>query len=203
MLSLLMVVMAQLPMPELDAPGEFKEVDRGAWGVLSQRAVAGSSFKESRVQAEVPLGVARLCESVWKMATSGVTKGVIRHDLLVDEPNLRVIYQQVSYPVVSKRDYAMTLWRLAAPEGGPCRVRFRVTNERAPKLPKGFVRLEKLWGEWLFEPTRGGGAKVTYRMFSDPAGSLPAFVAHGQVREKTKFAFEEGMKAARRDAGVK
>ena len=99
---------------------------------------------------------------------------------------MRVVYEQLAIPVVSNRDYAMTVARWPKLEGGKCRIRFRATNDAAPELPKGYVRMDKLWGEWFFEPQDDGKTRLTYTMFSDPAGSVPPFLVQGSLVKAVK-----------------
>ena len=40
---------------------------------------------------------------------------------------------------------------------GNCRIRFRATNDQAPPKPEGFVRMDKMWGEWRLEAVRADG----------------------------------------------
>ncbi len=202
MMTLVLMMLAQLSVPELEVPGEFKQVEKGSFGVLSQRPVKGSVFHETRLQADTPYSVKHWCDAVWVMVTSGATPGITLHKELVNEPNHRVYYEQVSYPIISKRDYAMTTERTPELDGGACRIRFRATNSKAPPVPNDFVRIEKLYGEWLFEPS-AAGARVTYRIFSDPAGAIPPFLVHGQIIEKTKFSYNEGLKVTKRAAEAK
>jgi len=60
---------------------------------------------------------------------------------------------------------------------------FEAANELAPPSPEGWVRISKLKGEWRFERGDDGRTKVTYVIFSDPAGSIPAFMVEGSRRK--------------------
>ena len=55
-----------------------------------------------------------------------------------------------------------------------------------------------LWGEWRIEAVPAGGAKLTYTMFSDPAGAVPSFVVHGSQRkaalDSTRMALQKTKK---------
>lgn len=80
--------------------------------------------------------------------------------------------------MIANRDYAMTV-RKQPLDGGACRVRFKVPNEAAPARPDGFVRMENVWGGWLFEPGPGEQTRVTNFLYADPAGDVPPFLVHG------------------------
>ncbi len=184
--ALLLVVLTQFPMDVFEAGGAFKEMSRGDYGVLSKRDVKGSPYPEHRIVVSTDSTVETLCDAVFAMGTSGETPGLALHKTVRDEGDVRVVYEQLAIPVVSNRDYAMTVARWPKLEGGKCRIRFRATNADAPKLPEGFVRMDKLWGEWLFEPGEEGKTKLTYTMFSDPSGAVPPFLVQGSLVKAVK-----------------
>ncbi|PZR04596.1 MAG: hypothetical protein DI536_33930 [Archangium gephyra] len=184
--ALVPVVLSQFPMDVFENSAAFKEVDKGNYGTLFKREVKGSPYPEHRVEVVTETSVSALCQAVYDMGTSGETDGLALHKTLKDEGDVRVVYEQLAIPVVSNRDYAMTVARWPNLEGGKCRIRFRATNDAAPKLPEGYVRMDKLWGEWLFEPTDGGKTKLTYTMFSDPSGAVPPFLVQGSLLKAVK-----------------
>ncbi len=182
--AFLLVVLSQFPMDVFENSVEFKEFDHGAYGVISKREVKGSPYPEHRVVTTTDVPVPVLCDAVYEMGTSGETDGLALHKMMRDDGDVRVVYEQLAIPVVSNRDYAMTVARKQ--EGEKCRIRFRATNDAAPELPKGYVRMDKLWGEWFFEPIEGGKTRLTYTMFSDPAGSVPPFLVQGSLLKAVK-----------------
>ncbi len=197
---LLSLLLAQLSIPELDGAGAYRELEKGKFGVLSARDVKGSPYREYRVDADTPYTVAQLCEAVWGLATSGSATGVKLHRRLREEANLRVQYEQVGFPLISGRDYVMTVARAPTYEGDACRIRFRITNDEAPPVPEGFVRIERIYGEWHFTPRADGTAHVAYRMYSDPAGAVPPFIVHGAHRDAMKSAFNDALARTRKYA---
>ncbi|MDX2009809.1 MAG: hypothetical protein SFW67_06455 [Myxococcaceae bacterium] len=187
MRTLLSLLVAGIPMDVFERDAPFSVVETSGAVTLSAREVPGSAFKEYRVQTAVPWAAAPLCAFIFDWGTrSGDGPGITRHVLLAEGERERVVYQQISQPIVSRRDFAFTSMHLPS-ASGPCRVRFRITNALAPPKPEGFVRLTAMWGEWVVEPL-GSGSLVTYTQFSDPGGSIPAFLVHGPARDATKGA---------------
>lgn len=182
---LVMLTLAQQPPVELfERSAPFESVSQKDGLTLTQRSVPSSALSEYRVETQTSLTVEQLCDAVYEWGTrQGDGPNVTLHKVLRDGADLRVVYDQISAPVVANRDYALTVIR-ERPGPTTCRIRFWVTNELAPPKPDGFVRMSKLWGEWLFEqsPT---GATLRYTLFSDPAGSVPAFLVRGPQREAT------------------
>lgn len=180
-------VVAGVPAEVFERSGAFTTIETKPNETVSGRAVPGSVFREYRVQTTTPYGVVPLCELIFEWGSrAGDGPGIIHHAMLIDGADERVVYQQISQPIVAKRDFAFTIVRERLPSGA-CRVRFRSTNEKAPARPEGFVRMDKVWGEWLIEPA-AQGSQVTYTLFSDPAGSVPAFLVHGPQQQSTRDA---------------
>ena len=192
--ALILLVLMQFPTDVFENSGAFKKLDQSDGVTMSKRDVKGSVFAEYRAELTSPNTVEQFCVAVFEWgSTSNDGPGVTLNKLLKDEENRRVIYQQIAQPLVSRRDYAMTLARERLPDGS-CRLRFRSTNDEAPPKPADFVRIEKLWGEWRFEANPAGGTKITYTLFSDPAGDIPSFIVHGALRSSTRDAALMGVK---------
>lgn len=153
---------------------------------VESRPIAGTAFSEFRVSTVTDLPATVLCDSVFERATKGERASSIKLRKLVrDGTDERVVYSQIEAPMISRRDYAMTMRRQRL-TGGSCQVRFKATNDQAPALPADFVRMENLWGSWLFEPVSGGKTRITHVLFADPGGSVPPFMARGGQKSSTK-----------------
>ncbi len=186
--ALLLLALAQFPLDVFENDAPFKEIDtRDGW-VMSKRAVKDSPFAEYRIVMHSPDSVADLCEAIYDWGTRhNDAPTVTLNTMLDDGENLRTMYTQISQPVVASRDYALTSKREKLSEG-VCRIRFFVTNDVAPPRPRGFVRLDHLWGEWQLEAIPDGGSTVTYTLYSDPGGSVPPFLVHGRQQKLTREA---------------
>ncbi len=150
---------------------------------IESRPVDGSSFVELRFTTTAAASPERLCAAAFGTGRLDPEETDVKSRKVISESeDERVTYDQVSAAVVSDRDYAVRARRERL-EGGACRVRFEAVNELAPPLPHGFVRITKLKATWLFEPLEGGQSRITYVIFSDPAGSVPAFLVEGTRRE--------------------
>lgn len=149
---------------------------------LEQRSVEATGAREFRVTAQTKVSVEALCASVFEWGTRGKdVPGLKARRELASAPDERVVYDQFESAVVSNRDYAITVRRTRGPDG-VCRIRYWATNEKAPPVPDGTVRIERLWGSWTFTPV-DGQTRLVYTQFSDPAGSIPAFLANGAQRD--------------------
>lgn len=181
------------------APWELEETDGDL--KLESRRVKDSSWLEYRVTTTADLPGELLCDTAFEQATKG--KGgpnVKLRKLLKDGEDSRVLYDQVDAPMVSVRDYAMTVRRERG--DGSCRIRFKITNEEAPALESGVVRMEHMRGGWDFVP-RDGKTQVTYFLYADPGGAVPAFIARGSQKRALKDALSKAIAIAREAKGSK
>lgn len=181
---LLALTLTQFPMDVFENTTVFTQVETRDGVTMSKRPVKDSPYFEYRVATTSPYTVAQLCDATYEWGShEGDSPGVTLFKVLEDGEDVRVVYNQLTKPIVAKRDYALTIIRLR--EADRCRIRFRTANDKAPAKPEGFVRMDSLWGEWLFEAAEKG-SKVTYTLYSDPAGSVPAFLVHGGQSSATR-----------------
>lgn len=186
---------AQFPLDENAATFEpFETVD----GLPTfARPVKGSPFKEYRIETSAPYTPGELCEALFEWGTRGAdTPGLLSSRVVVDGADERTIYAQFSFPIVANRDYVLHVKRERL-DAGRCRIRFRTTTASAPPRPDGFVRMDKLWGEWDLSVAPEGGARLSYTLFSDPAGSVPAFLVHGDQRASARRTVKAGLEKTR------
>jgi len=192
-----LLVLSQFATDVFDNPTPFEEVETKDGVKVSRREVKGSPYSENRIELATPYTPKDLCDAVYEWGThKNDGPAVMLHKVVSDGENVRVVYNQITQPVVSNRDYSLTIVRSYL-DDGKCRIRFRATNEHAPPKPDGFVRMNKVWGEWIFEPLSDGGGKVTYTLFSDPAGAVPPFLVHGAARGAAREAALLGVQKAK------
>lgn len=152
---------------------------------LYERELPGERLVDLKAVTVSKLPVDALCTAAYgseKLDKNEEPEVKLRR-LISNDNGVRVTYEQVSAPVVSDRDYAVSAIREALPGGG-CRTHFEAANQHAPALPSGFVRIEKLRGGWTFEPLPDGNVVCTYTIFTDPGGMIPAMLIEG-TRKKT------------------
>jgi hypothetical protein len=184
-ITLFLLVFAQ-PAGVFENPDAFKVLEVKDGLTLLGRPIKGSKYSEYRVVTDTPYPASALCEHIYEWGTKGTDHPSVKlHKVLKDTPDDRVVYDQLEQPVVSDRDYALTVVRRREPDG-TCRIRFWTSNELAPPPPAGFVRMDKLWGSWHFEPLPGGKARLTYTLFADPGGSIPSILVHGPQKSAAR-----------------
>jgi START domain len=160
---------------------------------VERRVVSESRYHELRVSAVSPLSPDKLAASVWQFRKDGLEgKMIKRRDLLLDTPDERLVYQQVKTPIVSDRDLVVRLKRVFDRATGVHQILFNSDEPSGPSVADGHVRVHVIRGSWTFEPS-AQGTIVTYACLSDPAGSLPAWIARGQQLEVAKTLLKEAL----------
>lgn len=160
----------------------YEKVSDSEGVTIEQRGVAGSKFVELRFTLVTDKSPRSLCDAVFGDGKFDPDEPDLKsRQVLQESEHERVTYDQIAPPVVSNRDYVVRVRRTI--EGASCRLTFEAANELGPKVPDGWVRVTKLKGHWLFEPTDAGQTRLTYVVFSDPGGSLPPFMVEGSRRK--------------------
>lgn len=179
--------MIHLVLMLLAAEPSFTRVEETDGVLVEARPVQGSNVVELRLTTTTTRTPGSLCDAAFGDGKFDPEEpDLVSRKVISESADERVTYDQISPPVVSRRDYAVRAKRLRGDDGS-CRMIFEAANEVAPSKPEGWVRITKLRGEWRFEPGPDGRTRVTYLILSDPAGSLPAFLVEGSRR---KFALK-------------
>jgi hypothetical protein len=154
-----------------------------------KRAVPGSSYYEYRASFTVTAQPPAVVEAMWQAVTGATPPTVKKREVLKRSANEMLIYDQLHARVVSDRDVTLRLQRVPAPDGGG-EIRFDTANELGPPPAAGFVRLPVVRGAWTAKAVPGGGTALTYVCYSEPGGSVPAFMVRGGQQDKIVEAVE-------------
>ncbi|QRN98216.1 SRPBCC family protein [Archangium violaceum] len=95
------------------------------------------------------------------------------------EPDGRVTYTQLDFPIISNRDYVLRVVDeelLAADGTGVFRQRWFSQGKALPER-SGVVRLYHNEGSWHFTPAGESRVRFIYRFTVEPGGSIPGFLA--------------------------
>ena len=167
--------------PLLADPG-WKQ-DKPVGGVkVEWREVPGTPFHEYRLTAESKQPLDKLCDAVWGKDAK-VTGDFKKRVIIKETDSERWTYEQVKVPLVTDRDCIMHVKLVTPASEGRCLVRFD-TQEHPDYPPSGdHVRVPMVRGHWLLEPKQSGLVTVTYVIYSEPGGAVPAVFARGGQRD--------------------
>jgi len=151
---------------------------------LERRRPEGSRFYEHRAVVDVP-GVtpARAGDEIWRALRGGDMDSLKHRDILSERDDELVIYDQIRTPVVSDRDYTIVVRRRRV----GARVWFdcETANDRGPGPQKGYVRISVIAAGWYVEPDGKGGTRLGYFAYSEPGGSVPAWLVRGAQADRS------------------
>lgn len=95
-----------------------------------------------------------------------------------DDSSIWYLYQRISPPLVSDRDYTLRHQSVEDPQQGRYELRWEAANERGPKIRDGVIRVEVCTGSYIVESIDDGArSRLTYRLHTDPGGMLPKWLA--------------------------
>jgi hypothetical protein len=173
-----------------DPPGLARD-DGSGWSraaerdgiVLERHAVAGSSYFAYRARFDVALPPARAADEIWRALRDGDMDSLKHREILRASGDELLIYDQIRTPVVSDRDYTIRVRRIS--DGSTTQFRCESANELGPPPAKNHVRIPFIRAGWMTAPGDGGGTRVTYYAFSEPGGSVPAFLVRGAQQNRS------------------
>lgn len=175
------------PRPALAGETWDRVSDKGGV-IVERRSVPGSSWKEHRATAHSDLPPERIYAAAHHSRRDDpkAQRYVKVYNVLRESDRERLVYEQVRAPLVSDRDYTVLISWQGDAQRRVYEVRFELRNQDGPPPSPGFVRMEALRGRWRIEADPAGGSRIEYVVLSDPAGSLPAWVARGAQVDSTR-----------------
>jgi hypothetical protein len=162
----------------LSAAGEagWTTFDNRDGVTYEKRPVPGSRFNEYRATAAVATSPPETARAVWTAITDAIPETVKKRTVISRANDEIVVYDQIHTPVVSDRDVTIRIKRVV--NGDDIEIRFESANELGPPPASGYVRLPVVRGKWaLFAATNG--TRVVYECYSEPGGTIPAFLVRG------------------------
>ena len=173
------------------AADEAWEVTSSKDGVtVSKRKVSGSKYYEYQLVATAPVPPATFQDKVWKGVLDDAPPSVQKREVIRKSETEMVVYDHIHAKVVSDREVVLRLVRWS--EGGVYYMSFDTANELGP-LPDGkCVRLPSVHGKWSISAD-GGGSKLVYRCYSEPGGSVPAFLVRGAQQDQIMVDYKRAL----------
>jgi ribosome-associated toxin RatA of RatAB toxin-antitoxin module len=184
------------------APEWEKVSDKG--GVLvERRPVPGSSIYEVRATARSPLLPAAIFETLWKHREyPEFVPHLKRLDLLMEDDDEHVTYEQVTVPLVTDRDYVVRLRKHVDAGAQRYEIQFNSTNDAGPPPDRQHVRVQRIQGSWLVVPSLDGkGSIIRYDVLTEPGGAIPAWITNRAQKEAVAALVHAVLKRAQENVG--
>ena len=167
--------------------GEWERVADRDGVVVERRSVEGASVLEVRATTHSPLPPAKIMATLWKQDEyREFVPYLKRLDVLQDDGDKKLIYEQIHVPFVKDRDVTLRATRTVVPETGEYEVTSIAVPEGPPESPD-YVRVWTSESHWRLVPNAGGTA-VTYTIRTDPGRLVPAWIVNAvQSRATAKL----------------
>jgi hypothetical protein len=152
---------------------------------LERRKVPGSKFYEHRAVLDLPVDVDHAATEIWSALRGSDMENLKHRTIIKDTPDELVIYDQISTPVVSDRDYTITVRRIYDATRRRTQFRCETRNDLGPPPAPGYVRIPYLSAGWQVEPDGKGGTRLSHFAYSEPGGLIAAFVVRGPQADRS------------------
>jgi len=162
-----------------ECPDGYARYDHSGGVLGCQRSIPGSSYRDYLILTELEAPPERAVQEMWSRLLRGIVSGLKRRDFIVREPRRLVFYDQIKTPVVSDRDYTVEAIRLPDEPNGTLRITFELRNDLGPPPAHKHTRIPALHAEWRCEPNGRGGTRLRYVSYSEPGGTVPAWMVRG------------------------
>lgn len=164
-----------------DAGFTFEGEEEGY--VLESRAVVGSPFAELRLTGTSTASPEAFCNAVFGAGKFDPEEPDLKsREVLRESAHERVTHDLISPPVVSDREYTVRTVRTLE-SAARCTVKTDSANDLAPPAAAGRVVITRIHALWVGERQPDGKTRLSYQIFTDPAGSVPAFLVEGSRRK--------------------
>ena len=181
MLTLVEAVLAVLVSVVPNNPNPWDEVKNSDGIRLLVRDVPGSNIREVKVETVMDAPA----EAIWAVVTDQphyveFMPYVVEVKVLpIDAgPNARYEYHYINPPLVDRRDYTLKATFEVNAAEGKYRRTWSAANDKGPGIRDGVVRLSICDGYWQIERLTDKTARVTYWIYTDPGGAIPAWMAN-------------------------
>jgi len=157
------------------ADGKWERVSDRDGMMVERRTVEGSAMREVRVTTHSPLAPAAIAATLWKHEDYiQFVPYLKRLDVLRDDGDVKLIYQQARIPVAKDRDSVVRVRRTV--EDGAYEIVSTAVSDEGPAPTDEYVRVRNSEGRWRLAPAADGGTDLTYTLKTDAGGLLPAWV---------------------------
>jgi hypothetical protein len=159
----------------------WKEIETRNGVLYEKRSVSGSKWLEYRGTTTIPLPPEEALKQIWSGITDALPSTVKKRQVLRHTDDEFVVYDQIKAPVVSDRDVTIRISKVVRPDA--IEVRFQSDEALGPPPDPHHVRIPMVRGAWTLIAAPGG-TRLSYVCYSEPGGSIPAFLARGAQQDQ-------------------
>jgi hypothetical protein len=154
--------------------------------VVERRAVEESALREVRVTTHSSLPPATIMATLWKHEDYvRFVPYLKRLDILRDDGDVKLIYQQARVPLAKDRDSTIRVRRTFEADTGTWEMVSTAVPDEGPAPTDEYIRVRHSEGRWRLAPAADGGTDLTYTLRTDAAGLLPAWIVNVAQKDIT------------------
>ncbi|HJQ82475.1 MAG TPA: START domain-containing protein [Candidatus Binatia bacterium] len=180
------------------ADGDWERLGERDGIAIERRTTAGSPIRELRFTTHSPVPPPALLATIWKhQEYPQFVPYLERLDVLRDDGDSKLIYEQIGLPLLKDRDVTLRVTRTTSAEGVREVTSVAVPDEGPPESGD-HVRVRTSRSLWQLAPTDDGGTAVTYRIGTDAGGGIPAWILDRIQRDAAVKVLRAMLERARR-----
>ena len=159
---------------------DWHQVRADASATVWTRKRAGSGIHEIRAERIIDAPALRIWQVLGDVDHySEFMPYVVEARVVATAGNKVIEYHRIDPPMVQRRDYTVQSTLQEDHARGHYTRSWHVANHQGPAARQDSIRLHLCDGQWTVHADADGQrAKVTYWIFTDPAGHIPTFLAN-------------------------
>ena len=162
-----------------DSADGWEEVNDSDGIKIWVRDVPGARVREVKAETVIPVEPKRISAVLDDLEHYGEFMPYVVETTNVQPlPNGHIEYQRVDPPFVDMRDYTLRMIITVDPTTGVIERAWTEANDKGPPPRDGVVRVAINRGKWTFKPAPGGKTLLNYYLYTDPGGSIPAWIVN-------------------------
>lgn len=166
--------------------GDWQRVTDQDGIVVESRAVERWPARELRATAHAAVPPAALMATLWwHDEYARFVPYVKRLDVLRDDGDTKLVYEQVRVPLAKDRDLTARVTRTFAADTATYEMTSTAVPEAGPPARDDHVRVRTSASRWRLAPAADGGTDVTYTLRTDAGGLLPGWIVRLIQRDAT------------------
>jgi len=164
--------------------GRWERVAERDGIVVERRTDDPSPVRQLRAKTHSALPPAAIMATLWKHEDYVHFVPYLRRlDILRDEGDVKLVYEQIHVPLLKDRDATIRFSRSFTAATGVYEMSSRAVPEEGPPERDGYVRVRTSQAHWSLAPTDDGGTAVTYTLRTDMGGLVPAWIVNAAQKD--------------------
>lgn len=201
MRAFVVVALAILSAAASAGDGNWQRVADQDGIVVESRTTSEAGVREVRATAHSPLPPSAIMATIWRHDEYvQFVPYLKRLDVLRDDGDSKLIYEQIRVPVAKDRDLTVRVTRTFSAATGTYEIASVAAPDEGPPPTDEYVRVRTSVAGWRLAPATEGGTAVTYTIRTDAGGLVPGWIVDAAQRNVTVKILRAMLDRAQRNA---